>query len=195
MTDKTTIKAAIGMQELARADIARRQAATFKELNAPETFARTFSIDAFRQDFLPYFSGAEKATEEVYSAWLSVAGDRFKSVILVDANNQRVTTVPPLATNMVINPLREERRKTPDVDTLATQTLAQAQLAPMAANANFHNGLISRFAPERKETPSELVTAWKEFLDFFGGTAKDNKTPQASSEAQAPELNYDNDDF
>lgn len=142
--------------------------------------------------FLPFFAGDEKPAYPVtIGHWINVAGSPFASVDVVDAQQQRLFTVPPVFDRSAVQPIQSRGTSIQHV------VLSAEQLSRMhpTQGANYLSAELTRRALVMKVPTSVLahLETWNAIFTRYGRppiAAVDDK-PATAAPGAASDDDYD----
>lgn len=146
----------------------------FKDLNkATEKDTKRISEGAFKTLFLPMFLDQKNNPHELVMAhWIEFSGSPFKSVHVVDAQDNVLFTVPPIYNRKALDDLTNKDDKGRSISPISHILTTYAQMSKIGPQVgeNYINGeLGQRFQLMRQDVDYiESLRVWKEIFERYG---------------------------
>lgn len=153
-------------------NVLKKQFAEVEQNNKP-----TVPENIFVFHFLPLFSGESTANKEsLLENWYLIAGTPYHEVNVINESGEVVAVVPPIL-NRKILPIKTERDKGADLDSMFKTAIQNSSLHPNLGNKMIISELSSRFLNHLSlENNAVLKESWDKLLSHYGKSLAPKET-------------------
>ena len=179
-------------QKQLRQELINKSEASFKALVTDPMQTLTQLPEAvFVKEFLPYFSGKLPMPESppLLSIWIGIAGSPTSEVQIVDANNNKLYTVPPMSDTSTVDIAKGKNGAS--MKQILTNYSMYKNVTPIKGK-NYLDNALSLKADLLSGISPEFATNQKRWLDIFARYDESAKKDQIN---QNNKKQLDDDEF